>query len=286
METSACNLCEYKSTRLSDLRKHISIHNKVRKYACGICETKFTASSDLRRHERTHQDKKGFICSFENCGFATSRREHLHNHESTHASIESRLNHPCHQCDKYFSSRSVLNRHVKTCGQRRQNVPKEERCKCAVCGKIFSSIFKMKQHVKLHNENFDHSCDICSKEFATKEALRKHSALHDEKKFSCRICGRKFGRKDYLEKHLQVHDESGSIEYVCTGCNASYSSTQELQKHCMSCSNACQRGGGEEDLVFIPNYSHEVVIAQVEADQTEEEEPSGVDQDQVYYIII
>ena len=30
----------------------------------------------------------------------------------------------------------------------------------------------------------------------------------------------------------------------------------------MSCSNACQRGGGEEDLVFIPNYSHEVVIAQ------------------------
>ena len=30
----------------------------------------------------------------------------------------------------------------------------------------------------------------------------------------------------------------------------------------MSCSNACQRGGGEEDLIFIPNYSHEVVIAQ------------------------
>ena len=98
---------------------------------------------------------QSFICSFENCCYSTSRREHLTNHESTHASIESRLNHPCALCYKFFSSKSVLNRHIKTCGKgsSKESESKVDECRCDICGKVLSSSFKLKQHAKLHSDS-------------------------------------------------------------------------------------------------------------------------------------
>ena len=150
----SCNICDYSTPHKGDLKKHTMFHYSTKKFACGNCDSKFTTSSDLKRHERTHNKIKNLICSFQSCGFSTGRREHLLNHESTHTSIEARLNHPCNVCTKYFSSQSVLNRHRKTCSKPEKSTPSNKEVistKCEICYKIFSSIYKLRQHEKNHS---------------------------------------------------------------------------------------------------------------------------------------
>lgn len=150
----SCDACDYSTQYKGDLKKHIMFHEGIKKYICDNCGFKFTTSSDLKRHMRTHENVKDFICSFRSCGFSTSRIENLVNHESTHTSLEARLTHPCHLCTKYFSSRSILNRHMKTCSKPMNPIlPKEAvNTKCEICDKVFSNIYKLRQHQKNHSK--------------------------------------------------------------------------------------------------------------------------------------
>jgi len=282
----SCEKCGHTTQNRGDMKKHMrAVHDKLKLYACEVCGGRFTTCSDLRRHERTHQSVKPFICSFENCGFATSRREHLVNHESTHTGIESRLTHLCVKCGKYFSSRSVLNRHSKNCSASKKE---GESLKCSECVRTFSSASKLKQHSKQHEGEQDFDCELCDKKFSTRHSLTKHRSLHGQKKFACHLCSKPFSRKDYLLKHLQVHGKGGGFEYLCNLCHRAFHTTAELEKHSSSC------GLDGKELIFIPNYSHEVIIHQVDALVEEEEEvvaedvaqPQEVEQEKVYYIII
>ena len=150
----SCDACDYSTQYKGDLKKHIMFHEGIKKYICHNCGFKYTTSSDLQRHMRTHENVKNFICSFRSCGFSTSRIENLVNHESTHTSLEARLTHPCHLCKKSFSSRSILNRHMKTCSKpMNPNLRKEAvSTKCGICDKVFSNIYKLRQHQKNHSK--------------------------------------------------------------------------------------------------------------------------------------
>ena len=230
----SCDACDYSTQYKGDLKKHIMFHEGIKKYICHNCGFKFTTSSDLQRHMRTHENVKNFICSFRSCGFSTSRIENLVNHESTHTSLEARLTHPCHLCKKSFSSRSILNRHMKTCSKpMNPNLPKEAvNTKCEICDKVFSNIYKLRQHQKNHSKelgkknvfnlfgtffNFfftvqDFVCETCGKSFGTNESLLKHKPLHLDKKFSCDLCEKAFARADYLLKHRKTHFKVKSRE--------------------------------------------------------------------------
>jgi len=255
---------------------------KLKKYACSRCKFKCATSSDLCRHERIHENSlkqpKPFICSFQNCAFSTLRREHLVNHEKTHTSIESRLVHPCAVCSKLFSSRSVLNRHKKTScsstqrakttatssGRTSQSV---KNTKCDICSKVLSTIHKLKAHKKLHDKTLEFVCDVCGNLFVSKECLAKHTTLHKAKAFACEVCGKEFSRKDYLIKHRKTHSKVKTrVEYLCANCESGFHSSKELQEHAEICEREQQN-----ELIFIPNYSQEVVITQVEEEKPEVE---------------
>jgi KRAB domain-containing zinc finger protein len=274
-----CDVCDYSTPYKGDLKKHKMFEEDTRNYQCVECDKTFITNSDLRRHGKTHENAKKLICSFPNCGFATARKEHLLNHESTHTSIEARLNYPCCICTEYFSSRSVLNRHMKTCSKPKKSTePKPDLdTKCETCEKVFSNIYKLRQHRKNHESVLEFVCGTCGKGFGTNESLIKHEALHLDKKFICDICEKPFGRADYLAKHKSTHFRVKSKEQlVCRGCNLTLPATGELQIH----ESRCQLV--EKELIFIPNYSHEVVITQVEEAGEQEEEV----EEQVYYLII
>ena len=241
--------CSYQSTNKYDLNKHKLYHSKTKNYVCPSCRKLFTTSSDLKRHERIHDTKTTYQCSFENCSFATKRSDSLALHEKTHTSIETRLQYPCPNCGKHFSSHQITSRHLKTCEMALERKSENSDLECKICNKIFSSKSKMQVHVKNHNGDLEFSCHFCDKRFASNYGLKKHLMTH-EKTFECKYCNKMFSRKDNLDKHMKTNHESVAnviVDYICSFCQKTFTSSEELMKH-FEASTACNEGCQEHSL--------------------------------------
>ena len=86
-----------------------------------------------------------------------------------------------------------------------------EKPKCEFCDKCYSTKDKLTRHIKLaHKLREDKfKCEACSNNFQSKVALRIHKkSFHEEKeKFTRNICDTSFPRKGALKTHLEfVHD--------------------------------------------------------------------------------
>lgn len=79
----------------------------------------------------------------------------------------------CHLCQKQFSKKYYLNRHIKTHDRLPSTV-------CYICGKSLKSAMNL--HMKAVHENYrPFRCDICDKTFREKNRLRLHMMVHTGK---------------------------------------------------------------------------------------------------------
>jgi KRAB domain-containing zinc finger protein len=134
-----CPICDKSFTQKAHLVTHSSVHTGEKPYQCSKCVKCFTTSSSMRRHEQKHGNSaKNFICG--TCGFAVSRKDTLETHVLTHKDkngnfiyIECKVegcdavstskqkakqhkashsNIRCAECDKGFSKKSNLTKHM------------------------------------------------------------------------------------------------------------------------------------------------------------------------------
>jgi len=60
-----CDLCEYKSYRLSDMKRHKEhVHSEDRKYVCEKCSQKFKWKGDLKVHMDSHIYRDCTVCGY------------------------------------------------------------------------------------------------------------------------------------------------------------------------------------------------------------------------------
>ena len=70
--------------------------------------------------------------------------------------------------------------------------------KCKLCEKIFSFKSTLRKHIReIHEEMRPYKCHVCEKDFKQKSAMDIHiQAIHEKKKPNkCQLCDLKFGFK-------------------------------------------------------------------------------------------
>ncbi|XP_051538611.1 zinc finger protein 271-like isoform X1 [Myxocyprinus asiaticus] len=134
----------------------------------------------------------------------------------------------CSQCGKGFSRIQHLSEHVRIhTGER----PYE----CSVCGKTFTRERSLKTHLKVHADATTFHCTICVKNFALLSSLRRHvRTFHQGHDVStegrcliCVECGKNFACQ--LEEHELTH--TGEISHRCPDCVKNFAHLQTLVSH-------------------------------------------------------
>ncbi|XP_069470648.1 zinc finger protein 528-like [Ambystoma mexicanum] len=101
---------------------------------------------------------------------------------------------------------------------------------CTQCDKSYSMKGELIRHMITHSGVRPYPCTECGKSFFQMPHLIRHQTTHSgEKPFTCTFCHKRFNRKDYLNAHRRIH--TGERPYKCTECEKSYTWKGELNQH-------------------------------------------------------
>jgi hypothetical protein len=88
---------------------------------------------------------------------------------------------------------------------------------CEECMQVFSSIKKLRRHLKEQHADEIPSfvCKVCSQSFKRAEGLKRHyTAKHLDQKFDCMVCSARFIEKYKLKRHYKHNHQL----IYCTRC--------------------------------------------------------------------
>ncbi|XP_046408712.1 zinc finger protein 37-like [Ischnura elegans] len=166
----------------------------------------------------THTAKKSYSCS--ECEKVFSEKSILVRHIQTHT--KKKL-YSCSECEKSFSRKNTLVRHIRT-------HTKEKPYSCNQCNKSFSEKSHLIDHIRTHTKEKPYSCGECEKAYSQKSTLNRHIRTHTkEKPYSCNQCNKSFSEKSHLIDHIRTHTKEKP--YSCGECEKAYSQKSNLNRH-------------------------------------------------------
>lgn len=259
-----CNLCSFKTKRISHFKKHMEIHEKVSTlFKCSQCSFTSVRLSHLRRHEMTHSstvhkcsqchyttddrkflmrhirlkhrgqcsDKKSFpMLNCPQCPYKTTKQYFFDRHKKMHGYDKKMSLYQCEQCKYKTLRKEHYVRHVNNVhGDKRPYL-------CHLCGKAFKRGDALQQHHLTHMDSkvpdsTSFKCSVCDKSFRSQSHLYEHKAVHSEiRSFLCEICGASFKTRSVQRKHvLTIHRNPRA--YSCESCSRRFNTLYALKRH-------------------------------------------------------
>lgn len=229
---------------IDDSEKQLSpsqINQEGKTYTCDSCGLVLTRRNDYFAHIKTH-GKRRFRCEI--CNHWSARKAshliHVHRHLGT---MER---HPCNLCDKDFSNRGSLQRHIL-------GVHEQIRAfTCDICRKSFAQ----KTHLQVHEATHigqQHKCSKCPASYRSRRFLLRHEQYHlppeerneklifvhkhsvnpknkpNNKKYVCEYCGKISNNQPTYIIHLRIH--KNERPYQCWVCEKAFRSNGLRRKH-------------------------------------------------------
>ncbi|XP_046560922.1 uncharacterized protein LOC124269967 [Haliotis rubra] len=230
-----CDGCEKQFARYESYQNHSCVHHPVSDdiittdkngcYSCGECGKVFSKPEYVKRHYSVHSSS--WAC--EKCNKKFSRRHLLLDHVCQAENGDEIVdNHECEICKQCFRSLKYLYRHMAM---------HTDIFKCQGCDKTFSRKDSLQRHVlrcrpDLADQYKIYDCKNCKKTFATKLGLENHYL--NCANYSCEKCRVAFFKIEHLEKHVcegtVVHD-GASVQFPCQECGKTFASINYLRRH-------------------------------------------------------
>lgn len=102
---------------------------------------------------------------------------------------------------------------------------------CTHCGRGYSYLASLQQHLKTHQIEYQFQCKSCSKLFKNKEELEVHMKSHSDgtlaRPHQCETCGKRFTLLENLHRHQMIH--SDQRPFHCNHCGKSFRLAQHLR---------------------------------------------------------
>ncbi|KAF7286016.1 hypothetical protein GWI33_008319 [Rhynchophorus ferrugineus] len=245
-----CPQCPRTFRQNYKLKSHLTCHQMDKSLTCSVCQKQFKKISALNRHMRDiHEGTHKFNC--EECGRVFNNKNNYNVHKKRH--FQEYVEH-CDYCNVGFVTKAEYRRHLQ-----RKHAGKK--FVCDTCGRSVSSERQLREHQKIHEENYEDTyfkecgvckkkfrhlkkhlrefhegngknyiCDLCGKEFRGQSGLKVHLMIHrGDKPHQCSLCQKKFYSRQYLTIHLRTH--SGEKPFKCEVCGKGFAQTPPLKVH-------------------------------------------------------
>ena len=134
-----CSLCDYTSTGVYNMKRHLLVHSGLKPYSCHQCEYSCSAAKDLRRHIFTHSGEKPFLC--DQCNYSSTQACTLKRHRMMH---NGERPYDCKQCERLFKEKRDLTAHM----YKQHNA--ERPFICSHCEYACTRADNLKRHERTH----------------------------------------------------------------------------------------------------------------------------------------
>ena len=235
-----CSICDCKFKCAVNFNSHKQYHSgsAVDLLTCAECGKKLSDKRVLERHLRRFHFSKLFEAEAYRCDMCDrsfsdkcNLDRHIRNmHES---SVESRTK-ACKFCKKHYA-KSSFHHHEKVC-RKGDNFTD---FRCSKCDRSFSRKEVLEKHVRRqHSETSSFKCEICFKSFLRKPYLEAHVSIqHPEgtTTYTCAICKQVFTDEKLYFDHLKSGDH---YKRRCPKCSRDFTDREQYFDHQIYCIKA------------------------------------------------
>jgi len=155
------------------------------------------------------------------CGKHFQHRGNFLRHSRTHS--KEKYLHCCLECDKTYSDRDSLKRHMRM----KHILP--ESLKCEVCSEGFDNELTLHLHTKDHRCSSKLILSLQSDTDSQTVSARK-SVKDTSSSLICLHCGKHFEHSGNFLRHCKTHSDV-EVKHSCAKCDRSYSDKDSLKRH-------------------------------------------------------